>query len=386
VVRFVVGDLLTGRRIQTVPAILGKWSSVLNRGGDVSCTVPLTDPATRRLGLAQSALPGKAFLAAVEGDVVLQAGPIWKHTYQNDTERLTIDAGGLWTYFDHRVILPYTDTNPTDPATDTRFSDVVTDPDDPGYPWPDDTRKSYQGIIRAYIEQAASWASGDVPVILPAEIPGDRERWEKGANLAFVGERIAALTAVLGGPDVRFAPRLTSDKLGVEWPVLIGTPTEPQLFSAQDVIFKVGIAGSSVSGLEYSVDATSLGSNAYASGGRGTDTTIISVASDPTLIDAGFPLLDIVDSSHGTVSEQDTMDRYASEAAQRGKTPIAAMSFYHDVSQRPLIGSFNVGDFASVSIRDNAYIAKGRYRMRITSLSGDEQGKRVFVELQPEVR
>jgi len=377
--------MLTGRRIQTVPVLSGSWSAVLNRPGDVACTVTLNDPVVRGLGLARSAQPGKAFLAAIDGDTVLQAGPIWRHSFSDDGQKLTIQGAGMWDYFNHRVILPDNDLNPSDPLTDTRFSAVVTDPDDPGYPWPDDTRKSYQGIVRAYLEQATAWPSGDVPIILPDEIAGDRERWEKGANLAWVGQRIAELTDVMGGPDVRFAPRLTTDKLGVEWVVLIGTPTQPQLYSAQDAVFNVGNAGSSVSNLRVEVDGTRLGSQAFASGGRGTDTTLIAVATDTTLTVAGYPLLDTVDSTHSTVSEQTTLDGYAEEAAQKGRNTVMSMSFDHDLAQRPYVAAFNVGDFASVRVKNSAYLVDDTYRMRITARSGDAVGRKVHVECQPEV-
>lgn len=383
-VRFVVGDLLTGDRIQIVPVLSGSWSDVLNRAGDIQCMVTLRDPAVRRLGLAQSASVGKAFVAALDGDTVLQAGPVWRHSYDSNDEHLTITGAGMWSYFDHRVLLPTGETNPSDAATDTRYTNVVTDPDDPGYPWAVDTRKSLQGIARAYVEQAKAWPHGNVPVNLPAEIPGTDERWEKGSNLAFVGPRLSELTNVLDGPDIRFAPRLSTDRQSIEWDMLIGTPTQPQLYSAQDAIFNVGLSKSSISNLRYEVDGTRLATRAYATGGRGTDTTLVSVATDATLTDAGYPVLNTVDSSHSTVSESAVLDGYAMEATLRGRVPITSMSFDHDLTQRPFLEAFNVGDFASVRVKNSPYIETGTYRMRITSRAGDAIGKKVRIELQPE--
>lgn len=383
-VRFVVGDLLTGDRIQIVPVVSGAWSDVLNRAGDIQCTVTLRDPAVRRLRLAQSAAVGKAFLAAIDGDTVLQAGPVWRHSFAGNDEHLTLIGAGMWSYFDHRVLLPTGDTNPTDAATDTRYSAIVSDPDAPGYPWVSDTRKSFQGIARAYVAQAQAWPSGNVPVNLPSEIAGTDERWEKGSNLAFVGPRLTELTNLLDGPDIRFAPKLSSDRQSVEWDMLIGTPTQPQLYSSLDVVFNVGVDQSSVSNLRYEVDGTRMATRAYASGGRGTDTTLISVSSDTTLTSAGYPVLNTVDSSHSTVSEAATLDGYAMEATLAGRTPVVSMAFDHDLTQRPGLAAFNVGDFASVRVKNNSYIETGTYRMRITSRSGDAVGKKVHIEMQPE--
>lgn len=382
--RFVVGDLLTGDRIQIVPVVSGSWSDVLNRAGDIQCTVTLRDPAVSRLGLAQSAAVGKAFIAVMDGDTVLQAGPVWRHSYDDNDQHLTLIGAGMWSYFDHRVLLPSGDTNPSDAATDTRYTDVVTNPDAPGYPWAVDTRKSLQGIARAYVAQAIAWTNGNVPVNLPTEIAGSAERWEKGSNLAFVGPRLAELTSVENGPDIRFAPRLSTDRQSIEWDMLIGTPTQPQLYSSLDVVFNVGLSKSSISNLRYEVDGTRLATRAYASGGRGTDTTLISVSTDTTLTAAGYPVLNTVDSSHSTVSESAVLDGYAMEATVRGRTPIASMSFDHDLTQRPFLSAFNVGDFASVRVKNSPYLETGTYRMRITSRSGDAVGKKVRVELQPE--
>jgi hypothetical protein len=154
--QFFIGNLLTGRRIQSLRAIQGSWSSSLNAAGELACTVSLRDPVMRRLGLRESALVGKTFLAAFDRDTGLQAGPIWVHDWDDDAGQLTLIAGGMWTYFDHRVLLPVlAGRQPSDPTTDTRYMPIDSDPES-SYPWPTDTRKSLQGIARALVQQAQS--------------------------------------------------------------------------------------------------------------------------------------------------------------------------------------------------------------------------------------
>lgn len=382
-VTWLVGDLLTGRRIQTLRPLSGNWSEVLNSAGDVSCTVSLHDRANRRLGLRETATPGKSFLAALEGDTVLQAGPIWMHDYDKDTENLTLTAAGMWSYFDHRVLLPVlAGRNPTDPTTDTRFSPVSVDPDDP---WPDDTTKSLQGIARALVEQAQSWTGGDVPVILPDEIAGTAERWYKGADLGIVGERLSQLTQVSGGPDIMFTPRLQPDRMGVEWVMRIGTPTQPLLFSPLPQVFNIGIARSSVSGVKVKVDGSMMASQTYASGGRTSDETLITVSPDPTLIDAGYPVLESVDGSHSTVANEATLQAYSDESAVQGRTPTSVWSFNHDLSRTPYVGAFNAGDFCTIRVMDDAYLETGNHTMRCISRAGDAEGKKVSLRFLPEV-
>lgn len=380
-VKFMIANLLDGRKIQTIPDVLsGSWSEKLNSADALSCTVPLNDPVIRRLHLANSATPGKSVLIAADGNTILAAGPIWGHDYQDDGRQLTLIAEGMWSYFDHRVLLPLLAGRlPSDPTVTTRYTNVSVDPNDP---WPTDTRKSLQGIARALVAQAQTWTGGNVPVILPAEIAGTAERTYKGSDLAFVGERLAQLTQVDGGPDIKFQPRFTADKMGVEWVMLIGTPTQPQIFGAIEPTFNVGLKKSSVSGLKVSVDGSGLGSQAFASGGNASDQVLITQSNDATLTNAGFPLLELVDSNHSSVTELPTLQGYSDEMVVGGRKPIMTFSFDHDTSRLPFLPGFNVGDYAKLKIRNNAYLDDGTYRVRITGRSGDAQTRKVALTFQ----
>jgi len=381
--RFFIGDLLTGRRIQNLNVLTGAWTATLNAAGSISCTVSLRDPINRELGLAELAAVGKSFLACAEGKTILNAGPLWVHDYDDDAQTLSFTAAGMWSYFDHRVLLPVLAGRlPTDPTTNTRWTKVSVDPDDP---WPVDTSKSYQGMVRGLVAQAQLETGGNVPVILPAEIPGSYERNYVGADVAMVGERIRQLTQVENGPDVRFPPRFTADMLGVEWPLLIGTPTQPLLFSPIDVTFRPSANKSSVSKLKVNVDGTNLLNRGFASGGRQSGESVAAVATSTALLTAGFPALDGVDTSHQTISKDQTVTAYANELLLRGSKPIQKWSFTHNVSQEPFLGSFSEGDFANVRMHDNPYVTDGTHRMRITQISGDHTGNTVDLTFQPEV-
>jgi hypothetical protein len=378
-----IGNLLTGRRIQTLPVLAGTWSELLNADGDLSCTVSMRNRQVRRLGLRESAIPGASFLAVFSEDTGLQAGPIWMHDWDDDSQRLTLTASGMWSYFDHRMVLPVLAGRlPTDPTTNTRFTAVSSDPDDP---WPTDTRKSLQGMARALVAQAQSWTSGNVPVVLPAEIAGTSERLYRGADLATVGRRLRELSQVEGGPDIRFTPRFTSDRLGVEWVMEIGTPTQPLLFSTQEPVFNYGLPRSSVSRLRVQVDGRNLASQAYALGGRAAEQSLVAVATNSALTAAGFPVLEVSDTARATVTELTTLQAHADERVARGRLPIRSLTFDHDISVRPFVGAFHAGDFVRFRVRDNSYLDDGEYRLRVTARSGDARGRRLALTLQPEV-
>lgn len=384
--RFLIGDLLTGKRIKWLSPLAGSWSEVLNSSGEIRCKVLLSDPDNATHDLFHSAAASKSFLAAVEGDVVLQAGPIWVHDWDENSNTLELAASGMWGYFDHRLVLPVlAGRNPADPTTDTRFWPVVSDPNAEGYPWVSDTRKSLQGIARFLVWQAQQHTGGNVPVVLPDEIAGSNERWYRGADLAVVGQRLRDLTDVDGGPDVMFTPRFTEDKQGIEWVMRIGTPSQPLLFSPQEATFHVGLAGSSVSDLKVHVDGTRLAARGFAAGGRSQDVVVITESNDPTLPDAGYALLERADTTHATASEVETLQGYSDELVVAGRTPDVTYSFQHDVTQIPYVGSFNAGDFARVRVHSSNYVPKGSKRMRLLQRSGQLGSSKVALSFTPEV-
>lgn len=367
---WIIGDLLTGARIQTLPVLSGSWSDVLNDSGSIECTVSLRDPDVRRLNLADSARPGRTFLAAVQDDAILQAGPVWLHEYDNTEGTLTLSGAGLYSYFDRRALLPVLTPGqlPSDPATDSVYTGL-----------------SLQGIAVSIVQQALSWPSGNVPVVLPTPLAGSNTRTYRGSDLAPVGDRLRELSGVQNGPDIRFAPRWKPDRLAVEWVMLVGTPDQPLLFSPQKPVFNVGLAGSSVSDLFVSIDGAGIGSQAFASGGRAAEEVLIARAFDPRLTSEGFPLLDLVDSSFSTVTQLATLQGYASELALSGRSPVQSWSFTHQTDQRPFLTGFNVGDFARVRVFGSTYFPDSEFHLRIVSRSGDAVGETVTVDFQPEV-
>jgi len=383
-VMFIIGDVLTGRRIQTLPVLSGSWSESINAAGEISATVSLRNPVVKRLGLADSAQVGKAFLAAVDGDTILQAGPIWDHDWDADGRKLTLRAKGLLSYFEHRVVLPVlAGRRPDDKATDTRYMPIAP-PTDP-YPWVSDTTRSLQGIMVGLFTQAMSWPSGDIPLTLPSIIAGTSERAYRGSDVATVWERVRELTQVLDGPEVRVTGQWTTDRLGIEWVAEIGTPTQPLIFSPQRTVFYIGNDRSSVTKLKVQISGLKMGSQAYASGGRSVGESIVSVSSDPTLTDAGFPLLELVDSTHSTAQDLATLEGYSNELVMRGKASTAIWTFSHDVATQPYLSSFRAGDFADVRVIADPYLAIGTHSMRIIGRGGDAKSKVVRLQFAPEV-
>jgi len=106
---------------------------------------------------------------------------------------------------------------------------------------------------------------GDLPIVLPADetaaSDADHTRTYKGFELATVTARINELMGVINGPDIRFDPRLTADRMGIEWVMMVGTEEQPLLYQVDaDHVFDSRVPRGGVSGLSVHRDAGGLAS------------------------------------------------------------------------------------------------------------------------------
>lgn len=93
-------------------------------------------------------------------------GVLMRREYDADSGILTLVASGMWTYFDHRTILPAkakgkslikSDGSP-DPQYDTSYKNVT-----------------WNTVARNLVEQAMSWSNSNVPVVLESAEVGKSE-------------------------------------------------------------------------------------------------------------------------------------------------------------------------------------------------------------------
>jgi hypothetical protein len=378
VTRWLIGDLRTGRKLLDLN-VLGssRWSTEVNGAGGITADITLRDPDMQALELRNAATVGKAFIAVVDNGVIHPcSGPIWDHDYDDDTGKLTITGGGMWSYFDHRVLLPVM-------AASTAF--MIPDPADPRKTIPNPALDTnYAGldlgtIAKKLVQQAQTHTGGNVPVILPADRAGIHERKYLGTDLSLIGDELDNLVNLENGPDIEFTPRFTADMLGVEWVLRTGTEDQPQLFSESVHVWDYSVPQPSMRKLKVKKTGNRMAGRAFATGGRSANTALFARFTNTVMTNSGYPLLETVDSSHSTVVKQSTLDKYAKEIARTGSKPIEFWSFDVQADQSPFVGEYRAGDYCLVKMARNPYLPDGVYRRRIMALSGDGYGKWVGV-------
>jgi hypothetical protein len=386
--RWFLADLVTGREILDLPVLDGTWSVQLNGPGQLDCTLNMQDPDIRALGLYNASSPANTVLAVEEHGVLVEAGPLWTRSYDRDNQKLKLSAKGLWSVFDHRLILPpAAATTPVNQFTipdPTDNSGVKTKPNPAVGTYY--TNQWLGTMAKKLVQQALSWPSGSLPILFPPDEVGIQQRTFEGVEFKAVGDALRQLTQVDGGPDIVFQPQLTTDKLGIQWLMRIGTPAQPLLYNDNgNVIFDTSVPESRITNLVADEDATNMASNSWATGGRSGDTVLVSRATETAHLAAGYPLLEVLDSSHSDVVIQATLDTYAQENLNYGSGPVEIWKFSVELDGDPQFSEYTLGDVVSIVIgkTSDPYLVPGTYQQRIVSMAGTHTSTTVQVGCAP---
>ena len=197
---------ITLRRILTLSSttelVLNDAESI-----DANLRLPLRDPDTGVvIDLPQQLVPGRDFIGIMSGDRLLAAGPMWADPFTFPyTSRVV--AGGLWSYFDHRFVLP--------PLGEGQLPRDVTSI------W---ASWSLRTIAKRLVQQACSHPGADLPIDYEDDIPGAHVREYPGSDGISVGDALRRLTEVEDGPDIAFRPYITADRRFVRWALVTGDP------------------------------------------------------------------------------------------------------------------------------------------------------------------
>ncbi|MGG7510962.1 hypothetical protein [Plantibacter sp. YIM 135249] len=385
--RFFVTDFATGRVLETLPVESGSWSDPLNAAESMSASFDTDDPDTRALDLWNLTTRGKHALGVAEGEVVLAYGPIWSAKYSRDSGTFDIDALGVASYFDHRNIIPvvaktigvdkFVIPDPTDasktvanPAVGTYLKNL-----------------SYGTIAKRWLQQAMAWTGGAIPLVFQADEVGVFERNFEGADFKGIWEAINQLQNVEEGVETNFKTRFINNGLFVETLFETGTLAQPLITSTSKHRWDVTGEESPVTKFERVDDATNLGSVAWNTGGRSQEKVLVARAVSDELVNAGYPLMELVDSAHTSVSEQSTLDTQSVRSLQVGSRPRETWSFDVRTDVEPLVGTYTTGDFCELAFAAGAdpIVPGGDYQHRIVGLSGDLGSDTIRVYCAPKM-
>lgn len=369
-VTYALADFVTGGPIIDLPVKKGApWTVALNRADSLECTINMRDADNRGLDLRSATEPEKTILLARnEADVVIAWGII-KPTreWDEDKQTLKIEASGVRDeYFGQTIIAPasalsaaLTVSGKPNPALDTTL-----------------TNYSLGTIGKKLVEQRLAFPGAPVPFILPPDEIGTHERTYPFPAFTTIGEALDDLADVEGGPDFAFDAQRAPDGLSLLYVMRHGSEAEPRIGTHVGQ-WSLGGTASPISGFKLGDAGEGIATAIWFSAGKQSGDVLLARALNEALItEAGYPPLDLVDTTRNTVSKQSTLNAYANEARDFVSRGRRELSFNVRADARPGLGEVRPGDTVDIGIpAGHAWIADRTITVRITSISGDEVGK-----------
>lgn len=370
-VSFGLVDFVTGVPILDLPVKEGAaWGAQLNRPDTVSCSIDMNDPDALALDLRSSSEPNKTLLIArTDDDTVLAWGLIGDdgREWDEDTRTLSLSATGISSSFFGKTIVA--------PAASRTGSLVTLDAE--GYPVVNPAHNtSLTGLSLGSIGKrlvAARLAFPGAPTVfdLPADEAGTHVREYLFASMKSIGSALGDLTGVENGPDFAFEARRGAG-LGLRYLMRHGSEENPRI-GTDAGSWHLG-EGSPITGLKLK-DAIAAGASAgWMTAGKQAGAALVSRVLNPAPLAAGYPPLDLVDTSHSDVSVQATLDAYNTENMRDAGTTTRDLSFTVRADATPALGQYRPGDTVTIDVPDGHPWLTTSIPIRITSISGDEAG------------
>ena len=319
-------------------------------------TVPAYTPRAKSMDLAELLTPYKYSLAlideSVEGQRLVRAsGPITGRPPQDDENGRTafkVTARGPEILFDYWHIRKH-----------------------PGWPLLDGAGKptgtydltftglSLGTIVKRLVQERAKWVGNELPLVFEADRAGTREYTRHEAvdgkplleALDQIGERADGVEWALI-PEIDDLDRIT-------YRLVTGTDAAQSIVINDHLTWNLGGPLPDIRGLEPNDLIGEVATDAIFHAGKGDDKVLLAQATDPTLVNDGWPRLEVWDSSHSSVTEQATLQAWAdgrvTGVAQRPQFEVRADRAY----------GLMYGDFVEIASQGHWYWPDGVQTHRV---------------------
>lgn len=296
---------LTGAHITRLTYTSLSWSDSINEEGSINATV-----VEDSLNIGSIIKPYGTIIAAISGNRIIHAGYVTHVARSNENNQgmWDIDAGGGLTILDKRLVMNY--------ALNSSWvnGNVVVDEENPKGDWLFSIKGTYSDLVSRLISETKKW--GALP-ITPASIQGgsSHERNYNSYDLATVLDRIKDIGDLEDGVEIRLDPVLDS-----KWNISFVQKTATEIIDNRWK-WNAMLPDSGVDLMDQDSDGEYMCSQSYAIGGRDEDKLLVCRATSNRLTNQGWPVLQIANTQHSSVSDLSTLLSYAKADVSSGDTP-----------------------------------------------------------------
>lgn len=354
---------LTGSVGPRLEAVSGSWNDIVNDPTDLRARVStpwLLSSVERWLWSPWSG----SLLICYEGQPI-GFGPITKEP-TGDPDFTDLEAGGLWSLLDERVVTP---GNMTDGDALAKATLSLTE-------------GSLGTIAARLVEFSQKRPAGWFPIryASPQESGTNRVRNYEGFNIGnnSVGKRLREITQVINGPDIAFRPEWVPGEEGnrVQWAMYHGTEAMPYIKQSHYYTIDLTAPRSNTVAARVTAEHTPYG-RVYASGAGQDEGTIIRINTAP--VRQYVPLLET------TISDTQTENVELLDSRAQGILRAGRLVQITAEINDPTIPMHTLwaGDEVQVVWPSGwPQLDAGVYRMRVLSRSGNLDSPRMSVEFQ----
>jgi hypothetical protein len=345
-----------GRHLADLNVTKATWTQTIGAPDQLKFDVPAWTSAMSKLDLDNLVTSVKTVIAVVDDGIFRAAGIVGDPDFDDDNGILQLSGIGWESMMQSRFVLP-------EPMGDLIGPDgkPVTTYDTNLSGW------EYGTLIKKLIVQGRQHPAWRPPWVFEADRVGTREKFWAAADLKNLGEAVEDISNLEGGPEYDFVSRWDG-AFGIEAFVRTGTDDDPELSSQLEYAFGIRGKNPSARKLKQKLVSSYLTSRVYMTGGKSDDRMLVSRADDETLLDLKFPFRETVDTSHSTVSEQPTLDSWATRRLAQGQR---LGKFWTFEVRKDLAHQMRKGDWCTLQVRGSYMIPDGIYRRRVVALSGD---------------
>lgn len=339
---------VTGAHLRRLNEESFNWQQSINSIGDFA--VSARDPGASLGWLLE---PYKCIIVIRDGSKVIHAGYVDHAMFSRAKGCWAVKGGDFMTVLEKRLVLNH--------ALSSSWKDgnVKVDEDHPSGNWPLKIKGSYSDLISKLVSETLKW--GTLPVDVAVLTGGNHERTYNSYDLATVADRIIDIGNLEDAPEFRFDAFITAT----------GAIRFKQKTSADDgeIIdnswkWNVLVPGSGVILGDGDADGAAACCQSFATGGRDNDKLLVARYTKAPA--DGFPVLQIANTEHSSVSELGTLQGYVKADVKEGS------------GQQRTYGILADGDRYNVHVGDHADVRYGTksddvLHLKVVDVSGSSK-------------